>query len=216
MANSVHMQEENTASNSEWLIEYHSRVIEEYKFSMERKDRVTDWAIGIFFVTLVAYAELLRNGSPSIWRISLIVGLLAFTMRLFCNSCLAYAYLKKWRYLLDSIEKHWMKNEPAINTLQNEIDTLHFLPRTTEKPAYFIRNQLLSGFLLLFMFPFFLLFYEFYANPQDVYSLIPIAFLIIYYFYEAILLLKGAKALEMPKLKEETSEVERARLLHKT
>ena len=181
-----------------WLKEYHSRIMEEYKFSMERKDRVTDWAIGIFFATLIAYAQLLREQVPSVWRISLLVGLLCFVMRLFSNSCLAFAYLKKWRYLTDMIEKHWMKNAPPLDKVQNAIQRFHYTPRTTEKRIFFVKNQLITGFLLLFVFPFFLLSLEFYSNPQDLNVLAPISFLVIYYVYESILFWKN-KALDMPK-----------------
>lgn len=52
-------------SSHEWLKQYYSRIIEEYRFSMERKDKVLDWSIGILFVALVAYVELLRYQVPS-------------------------------------------------------------------------------------------------------------------------------------------------------
>ena len=181
-----------------WLKEYHSRIIQEYNFSMERKDRVTDWAIGIFFVTLVAYAQLLREQVPSLWRISLLVGLLCFVVRLFSNSCLAFAYLKKWRYLIDLIEEHWMKNVPTLDKVQKAIQRFHYTPRTTEKRIFFIKSQLITGFLLLFIFPFFLLSLELYSNPQDLNVLAPISFLVLYYVYESIIFWKS-KALNMPK-----------------
>lgn len=191
--------------DSSWLNDYHSRITEEYKFSMERKDRVTDWAIGIFFVTLVAYAELLRQDVPSIWRIALIVGLLSFIMRLFANSCLAYAYLKKWRYLLDSINKHWIKGQPSQNELNADIEKLHFSRGTTEKASYFIKSQLKAGFILLFIFPIFILVFEFGSN-FDLYSLLPIGFLILYFFYESRLLWKLNETMQ-----PSNSDVEAAR-----
>lgn len=164
---------------------------------MERKDRVTDWAIGIFFVTLVAYAELLREQVPSIWRVSLIIGLSCFIMRLFMNSCLAYAYLKKWRYLLDLVEKHWMTSTISLDFVKKEIGKYHYTPRTTERPIYFIKSQLLAGFFILFLFPFSILLLELHSNPLDLYTIIPISFLVAYYFLELILFY-GHKALEIP------------------
>jgi fatty acid desaturase len=183
--------------DSTWLKEYHSRIIEEYKFSMERKDRLTDWAIGIFFVTLVAYAELLREQVPSIWRVSLIVGLSCFIMRLFMNSCLAYAYLEKWRYLLDLIEKHRMTDTTSLDFVKKEIEKYHYTPRTTKKRIHFIKSQLLTGFFLLFLFPFSILLFELYSNALDLYVIIPISFLVVYYFLEFILFIEH-KALGMP------------------
>ena len=174
-------------SSSDWLKQYYSRIIEEYKFSMGRKDRVLDWSIGIFFVALVAYVELLRYELPSIWRICLIVGLLCFIMRLFSSSCLAYAYLKKWRYLLDLIEKHWKSNTVSLDSLKNEIEKYHYTPRTTEKRTYFISHQLVGGFFLLFLVPFFLLLFEIYSNPQDLNIIIPVSFLAVYCIYESII-----------------------------
>jgi hypothetical protein len=180
-----------------WLKEYHSRIIDEYRFSMERKDRVTDWAIGIFFATLIAYAQLLNEQVPSVWRICLIAALLCFVMRLFCNSCLAFAYLKKWRYLADIIEKHWMKNEPTLEKVQKAIQRFHYTPRTTRKRVFFVKSQLKTGFLLLFLFPFLLLSFELYSNVQDLTVLAPISFLAAYYVYESVLFWK-TKALNMP------------------
>jgi hypothetical protein len=190
--------------NSKWLNEYYSRITEEYKFSMERKDRVTDWAIGVFFIALVAYVQLLREQVPSVWRIYLIVGLLFFVIRLFCNSCLAYAYLKKWKYLLDLIEKHRMNGTPSLDFVKKEIEKFHYTPRTTEKRIYFIKNQLLAGFLLLFLFPLFLLLYEISSTPQDSNVAIPVLLLVLYLVYESVMFSKH-EALNMPK---DTSERE--------
>jgi hypothetical protein len=174
-------------SSSKWLKEYHSRIVEEYKFSIERKDKVLDWSIGILFVALVGYVELLRYQIPSIWRIYLIVGLLCFIMRLFSNSCLAYAYLKKWRYLLDLIEKHWMNSEISLDLVKKEIEKYHYTPRTIEKRIYFIKHQLVGGFFLLFLLPFVLLLFEIHSNPQDLNIIIPVLFLVAYYVYESII-----------------------------
>jgi len=155
---------------------------------MNRKDRVLDWSIGILFVALVAYAELLSNQQPSIWRVYLLVGLSCFIMRLFVNSCLAYAYLKKWRHLLDFIEKHWMIGKSSLDDVKKEIERYHYTSRTTERRRYFIKHQLVGGFLLLFIVPFFLLFFELYSNPpQDLKIILPLSFLVGYYVYEAII-----------------------------
>lgn len=171
--------------------------MEEYKFSMERKDRVLDWSIGIFFVALVAYVELLRYQLPSLWRIYLLVGLLCFMVRLFSGSCLAYAYLRKWRYLLDQIEKHWMTNEVPLESVENDIKRYHYSPRTTERRMYFVKHQLVGGFGLLFIFPFFLLVFEILSNPPDLNIVVPISVLVAYYIYEYVILVTN-KELSMP------------------
>jgi len=191
--------------------------MEEYKFSMERKDRVLDWSIGIFFVALVAYVELLRYQLPSLWRIYLLVGLLCFMVRLFLGSCFAYAYLKKWRYLLDLIEKHWMTNEVSLDFVKNEIKRYHYTPRTTEGRTYFIRHQLVGGFILLFLFPFFLLLFEIYSNVQDLNLIAPISFLVGYYAYESVIFVRN-KELSMPPknaVAQVSSETEQAEKMEK-
>jgi len=169
----------------------------EYKFSMERKDRVLDWSIGIFFIALVAYVELLRYQLSSIWRICLIVGLLCFMIRLFSSSCYAYAYLKKWRYLLDSIEKHWALEEESLDLVKKEIERYHYTPRTTERRIYFVKHQLVGGFLLLFLFPLALLTWEIYSNLQDPRIIVPLLFLGAYCVYESIIFARN-KQLSMP------------------
>lgn len=164
---------------------------------MERKDRVTDWSIGIFFISLLAYVELLREAVPSIWRIGLIVGFLCFLVRLFLNSCLAYAYLAKWRYLLDLIEEYWRTESLSLDSVKEEIEKYHYTPRTTERRIDLIKSQLLAGFLLLFLFAFFVLSFEIYSNPQDPNAIIPISFLIGYYAYESVMFIRY-KALGRP------------------
>lgn len=156
---------------------------------MERKDRLFDWSIGILFVAIVAYAELLSNGKPSIWRVYLLVGLSCFIMRMFTNSCLAYAFLKKWRYLLDFIEKHWMDGETSIGDVKKEIKKYHYESKTTEKRSYFIKHQLIGGFVLLFVVPFVLIFFEYKTNmPQDLAGFFPLLILICYYVYEILIM----------------------------
>ena len=167
---------------------------------MERKDKVLDWSIGILFVAIVAYAELLSNNQPSIWRVYLLVGLSCFIMRLFSNSCLAYAYLKKWRYLLDFIEKHWMNGKSSLDDVKKEIEKYHYSPRTTEKRSYFIKHQLIGGFLLLFSVPFILLLFEFSIKPPKGLELIPIFILFGYYIYE-IVIMTSNKQRSMPSEK---------------
>lgn len=187
MKDSPEMQKD-TNSHSEWLRDYYSRITEEYKFSMERKDRVTDWSIGIFFAFLIAYAELLMAQTPSIWRIYLIIGTLCFIDRLFINSCLAYGYLEKWRYLLDLIEKHWMNGNPTIEYVKDKIENLHYAVKTTKGRMYFIRSQLIASFSLLFLFPFVLLLFDSYSTPLNE-LFVPILFLFAYLVYEAIMYL---------------------------
>lgn len=184
-------------SSSEWLKEYYSRIIEEYKFSMERKDRVTDWSIGIFFISIVAYVELLRYQLPAIWRICMVVGLLCFTVRLFSSSCLAYAYLRKWRYLLDLIEEYWKTKAVSLDSLKEEIEKYHNTPRTVERRTYFMSHQLVGGFSLLFLFPSLILLFEIYSNLRDSIIIVPVLFLVGYCVYESVIFVRN-KELSMP------------------
>jgi hypothetical protein len=175
--------------DSEWLKDYYGRIRDEYKFSMERKDRLFDWAIGILFVAIVAYTGMLTNNQPSIWRVYLLVGLSCFIMRLFTNSCLAYSYLKKWKYLMDLIEKHWMYKKTTIENVQKEIEKYHYKSRTTKKRTYFIKHQLVGGFLLLFVFPFVLIFSEYSTYPpQNLMDILPLLILVVYYAYETYIM----------------------------
>ena len=175
-------------SKPNWLQDYHSRLVEEYKISMERKDKVLDWSIGILFVAIVAYADLLTNSAPSIWRIGLLVGLSCFIMRMFGNSCLAYGYLRKWRYLLDNIEGFWKWGKPSLNDLYKEIGVYHHTKKMTEKCSYFVKSQLKVGFFLLFIVPVVLIAFEFITYTQDWKSWFLVVLLTGYYIYEGILL----------------------------
>jgi len=157
---------------------------------MERKDKVFDWSIGILFVAIVAYADLLSNTAPSIWRISLLVGLSCFIMRMFGNSCLAYGYLRKWRHLLDNIEGYWKWGKPSLADLNKEIGIYHHTKKMTKKSSYFVKSQLKVGFFLLFIVPFVLIAFEFITYTQDWKSWFLVVLLAGYYVYEGNLLKK--------------------------
>ena len=107
-------------------------------------------------------------------------------IRLFFASCLAYAYLKKWRYLLDTIEKYWMSKEPSLDFIKREITELHHTPKTTESRTYFVKSQLKAGYFLLFLFPSLLLAFETYLYHQ-ILALFPLLFLVCYLTYEIAL-----------------------------
>jgi hypothetical protein len=169
---------------SEWLKEYYARISEEHRFSLNRKDTLTYWAITAVFVMLAAYVELLRFELPTLWRISLLVGTICLLVRFFMHSCLAYAYLRKWRYLLEQIEKHWMTGKPSLVDIQGDIKKYHHTPRTTVTRGYLVMAQLKAGFLLVFLLPISLIIFEVFYFPQSRFTLVSLALLITYIIYE--------------------------------
>lgn len=136
------------AEKDAWLSSYYSRITEEYKISMERKDRALDWSITVFFIAFIAYAELLSNNN-SIWRIYLLFILELFILRFFVGSIIAYTYLKKWRYIIQQIDSYYFKKKPTIEEINAIIETYDHKGTTTEKARYFIKRQLTVGFGLL-------------------------------------------------------------------
>mgnify|MGYP005640476231 CR=1 FL=1 len=173
-------------SNSEWLKEYYSRISQEYRFSLNRKDTLTYWALTAMFVMIAAYVELLRVKEFSFWRMSLLAGAICLSLRFFVHSCIAYAYLKKWRFLLEQIEKHWMTGKPSLSEIQNNINKYHHTPRTTVTRWYLVRSQLKAGFLLVFLIPSLLIMFEIINFPQTPYKFIPFVAILIYLIYECL------------------------------
>lgn len=185
MAKSIN-EPKSEKMGASWLTDYYGRIREEYQFSMERKDKITDWSIGVFFVAITAYSLLIGNGANSLWRIYLIVILLCFVVRFYLSSCLAYAYLKKWRYLLDLIEKYQMNKDPSLDFVKKEISELHHTARATEKRRYFLIGQLKAGFFLMFLFPSIILTFEVILF-HEIQIVLPLLFLIGYLIYETLI-----------------------------
>ena len=174
------------ADKDAWLSSYYSRITEEYKISMERKDRALNWSITVFFIAFMAYAELLTNNN-SIWRIYLLFILELFILRFFIGSIIAYTYLKKWRYIIQKIDSYKFKKEPKIDEINTIIDTYDHKDTTTEKARYFIKNQLKVGFGLLFAIPIVLITYEFLNNPPGQEVIWGIGFSILIVIYEILI-----------------------------
>jgi hypothetical protein len=172
-------------SESGWLKEYYTRISEECRFSMNRKDTLTYWAITAVFVMLAAYVELLRFELPSIWRIGLLVGTICLIARFFMHSCLAYSYLRKWRFLLEQIENHWMTGKPLLEEIQENVKKYHHTPRTTVARGYLVKAQLRAGFLLVFLLPSLLISFEILSFPQSCYAFVLLGTLFMYLAYES-------------------------------
>ena len=127
-------------NQDDWLSSYYSRITEEYKISMERKDRALDWSITIFFIAFMAYAELLTSKN-FIWRIYLLLILELFLFRFFIGSIIAYSYLKKWRYIIQQIDSYHFKNVIDLEEIKTIIDTYDHKHTTTENARYFIKSS---------------------------------------------------------------------------
>ncbi len=128
------------ADKDAWLSSYYSRITQEYQISMERKDRALDWSITTFFIAFIAYAELLSS-TNSIWRIYLLLILELFLLRFFVGSIIAYAYLKKWKYILQQIDLYYFKKESTIEEIKTIIETYDHKGATTKKARYFIKKS---------------------------------------------------------------------------
>jgi len=166
-----------------WLDSYYSRITEEYKLSMERKDRVTDWSITIFFIAIIAYAQLLTSNN-SLWRICLLFGLELFILRFFINSMIAYSYLKKWRYILKQIDLYHFKKDIDFEKIKKIVEIYDHTHTTTENARYFIIRQLINGFGLLLSIPILLMIFEFIINPPAKEVILPLIGSILYAGYE--------------------------------
>ncbi len=167
----------------EWLGRYYRRITEEYKISMERKDRALDWSITVFFLAIMAYSELLSSGTAA-WRIYLFLIVELFLLRFFIGSILAYAYLNKWRHIIQQIDLHHFNNSVSIEDIQSTIDTYDHNHNTTKPSWYFIKNQLRVGFGLLFLFPGLIIVYEVSKVNASFEILIPILVTILIIVWE--------------------------------
>lgn len=141
--------------NDDWLKEYYSRAQSEYEFSFNKKDNLTNWSLTILIATLGLYfGNFVGIGSfTSESRFAIVIGTLIIVIQFFVNSMLAYGFMKKWRFIKEEIEKHWMTGEPSIIVIKEHISTYDHGRRIKSGWKEMLWAQLRAGFLLILATP---------------------------------------------------------------
>lgn len=156
---------------TDWLHSYHQRVQDESRFSLERRDRVTNWSYAILAAAIAAYVGFFADGTwvLPLGRFALVAGVLFVLIRFFFTSMLAYGFFLKWRYLRNAIEKHWMYEKPTLEEIKEYITKYDH--GRTRPPAD--RNRLVgqvkSGFFLILIIPLIPIGIEFYLDNSNIF-----------------------------------------------
>lgn len=177
---------------NEWLETYHSRLQSEYEFSSNKKDTLTNWSLtillamlGFYFGDFVGIANL-----ESASRLALVIGTLIIVIQFFVNSMLSYGFLKKWRYLKELIEKHWMDGKPTLEDIKKKIALYDHGRRTKASWREMIWAQLRAGFLLILGAPILLAAVEvFRAQNLTAYHYLSFVVLAVYMIWQIVIFL---------------------------
>jgi hypothetical protein len=154
---------------SDWLHDYHHRIQEECKISLEKRDRVTNWSYAILATVIATYVGFFADGTfvLPIGRFALVAGVLFVLIRFFFTSMIAYGFFLKWRYLRNAIEQHWMNNKPTINEIKQYITDYDHGRSKPIVDRNRLAGQIKSGFFLILIIPLIPIGIEFYLNNSN-------------------------------------------------
>ena len=162
---------------TDWLHTYHNRIQDECRFSLERRDRVTNWSYAILVASIVAYVGFFVDGTwvLPLGRFALVAGVLFVLIRFFFTSMLAYGFFLKWRYLRNAIEQHWMNNEPSLDKIKEYITEYDHGKSRPSVGRNRLVGQVKSGFFLILIIPLIPIGIEFYLDNSNVFYYIILA-----------------------------------------
>lgn len=76
---------------------------------------------------------------------------LGLMIRLFSQSMIAYAFLRRCRYIENAIEAHWAVGQPSLQQIVVDLQTYDHGRRATVSRLAMFWSQLRAGFLLIFL-----------------------------------------------------------------
>ena len=173
------------SSNSDWLSNYYNRIQSDCTVSFERRDRVTNWSYTILAAVIAAYVGFFADGTfvTPLGRFALVSGVLFVLIRFFFTSMIAYGYFLRARYFRTRIEQHWMKGEPSLDEIKQDIEKYDHGKSMPHTERNRLMGQIKSGFLLILIIPTIPLAIEFYLGITWEYFVI-VGALIVYILLE--------------------------------
>jgi hypothetical protein len=151
-----------------WLTRYYERLVEEYQFSLTRRDNITNWALTLFLAVIATYAVILTSQVvvSGFWKIALLLASLGLLVRFLSQSMIAYSFLRKWRYIENRIESHWASGQPSLEDIEVDIRKYDHGRHTPVSKWAMLWSQLRAGFLLIFIVLFGILYVELIGIPS--------------------------------------------------
>ena len=149
-----------------WLHSYYSRVQDDYKSSLTRRDTITTWSYSLLAATLGIYFGFFSENlliQPS-WRFALLVGLTIILIRFFFQSMIAYGFILRWRMIKTEIEKHWIKEISNVDQLKKIIEKYDHGKTIPSTGRNRLVGQIRSGFILILIIPVILIINELFIQ----------------------------------------------------
>lgn len=114
---------------------------------------MTNWALTLFIAVIATYTTLLTSQlvTLGVWRIGLLLVALGLMIRLFSQSMIAYAFLRRCRYIENAIEAHWAVRQPSLQQIVVDLQIYDHGRRATVSRLAMFWSQLRAGFLLIFL-----------------------------------------------------------------
>ena len=138
-----------------WINTYYSRIQDDYKSSITRRDAVTTWSYSLLAATLGVYFGFFSENlliQPS-WRFALLTGLTIILIRFFFQSMIAYGFILRWRMIKTKIEKYWMQGNPTIDELKKIVEKYDHGKTIPPSGRNRLVGQVRSGFILILIIP---------------------------------------------------------------
>ncbi len=141
----------------DWLKAYYSKVQALHDNSFRKKDTLTNWSLTILVAFFGIYFGILSGNinpipDPNI-KFILVTGFLIILGQFFSNSLIAYAYLRKYRYLIQKIDSRWITGIPTLEKIMKDITELDIKGQTNVGMREACRAQLKAGFAIILVPP---------------------------------------------------------------
>ncbi len=137
----------------EWLKTYYQRIANDKNFDLERKDKFTNWALISLLGFLAIFFQYLNSETFNpIFCVGIVAISISIVFRFFAHSCICYASIQNYNYLIFEIEKAFIKNNLDLQRLIWELENYSGRKGCISEKMLrrSISRQLIAGFGLIF------------------------------------------------------------------
>ena len=142
----------------EWLKSYYAKIQSQHDNSFRKKDILTNWSLTILVAMFGIYFGILSGQFQEQMleqslRFAVVTGFMIILGQFFSNSLISYAYLRKFRYLMKLIDSRWMKENPSLSVIMEQISVFDLDDKTVVGMREAIWAQLRAGFAIILGVP---------------------------------------------------------------
>lgn len=127
-----------------------------FQVDVRRRDNITYWALVLLGAWMTVFIGFISGSTivTTFWKVALLVGVTALLIRFYIHAVLAYAYIRKHKYLLSQVENYWISGNPTLDELKADIKNYDQKAHVTVTRKHMLWAQLRAGYFLILGIPF--------------------------------------------------------------